>query len=129
VWRHERAHGWVARQEVAAAGVLIHEQDARANLQRLLWLFVCSPEKKWRRRGGGSGQHAQYNSNRLSTLLAQALKCVRTPGQATVHRTWMLAAWLVLPLASSLRKDAVLTPPGRLLMKGEMSTPWWKSGV
>jgi hypothetical protein len=36
----------------------------------------------------------------------------------------MLAAWLVLPLASSLRKVCVGVPPGKLLMKGLMSTPW-----
>lgn len=37
--------------------------------------------------------------------------------------TCMLAAWLVLPLASSLQNELVCVPPGRLLMKGEMSTP------
>jgi hypothetical protein len=67
---------------------------------------------------------------RVACRRAQACGAHRAARRGAHHRhTCMFAAWLVLPLASSLRKERVLAPPGRLLMKGAMSTPCDVGGV
>ena len=65
---------------------------------------------------------ACMRASRTMKLVADVSSSSSSTSAPTSSASTMFAAWLVLPLASSERKERVLRPRGRLVMNGLMST-------
>ena len=62
------------------------------------------------------------SSSRIMKLVAEVSSSIRKSEVPASMPSTTLAAWEVLPLASSVEKSDVLRPPGRWLMNREIST-------